>query len=155
MSAQTTYQRDIDARIHGSLNDLNDNELQSNNAEAAIAIGIAVSRGTNEDDVVPAVDAEFIGISIRDLSQEAIIITDVIPYVADDNVSVLRSGRINLTCPTGCTAGDLVLFADGTGVIDSGTAGAGATQIGGATWETTTAAGEVGIVRVPSTVTIA
>lgn len=155
MSAQTSYDRLLDPRIHGSLSDLNDNEVQSGDAEAAIAIGIAVTRGTNENQVVVAGDADFLGISIRDLSKEGVISTGVINYSIGDNVSVLRSGKINLTCPTGCTAGDPVNYNDTTGVIDAGAPAAGETAIGGATWETTTAAGEVGIVRLPDNVTIA
>ncbi len=155
MSAQIAYTRIQDERIHGSLSGLNDNEIESGNAEVAIAVGIAVTRGTLESQVIIAADADFLGVAIRDLSREGAVNTAVLDYAIEDNVSVLRSGRISLTCVTGCSAGDLVKYNDTTGVIDSGAAGGGETLIGGATWETTTAAGEVGIVRFPSNVTIA
>lgn len=155
MSAQDTYEIELDRRIHGSLNDLNDNELQSGNAEAVIAIGIAVARGTLANQVVVAGDADFLGISIRDLSKEGQIDDQTINYEIGDNVSVLRSGRINITCPAGCTAGDPVKYTDADGVLDAGAPAAGETAIGGATWETTTSAGGVGIVRLPDNVTIA
>jgi len=154
MPAQTSYSRLHDARVHGSLNDMNDNEIQSGSAEVAIPIGIAVARGTADDQVVLASAVDFLGVAIRDLSLEGLITTQVISYKIGDIVSVLRSGRINLACPTGCTAGDPVNFVDATGVIDAGTAVAGETQVGGATWETTTAAGDVGIVRFKGEVTL-
>jgi len=155
MSVQTSYSRLMDPRIHGTLNDLNDNEIQSGAAEVAIPVGIAVANGTAEGQVVLASDADFLGIAIRDLRREGVINTGNLDYLVEENVSVLRSGRINLTCPTGCTVGDPVNFVDATGVIDAGAPVAGETAIGGATWETTTAAGEVGIVRLPDSVTIA
>jgi hypothetical protein len=155
MSAQTSYTRIQDERIHGSLSGFNDNEIESGNAEEAIAVGIAVTRGTLAGQLLIAGDADFLGVAIRDLSKEGAANTAVIDYSIEDNVSVLRSGRISLTCATGCTSGDAVNYNDTTGVIDSGAAGGGETAIGGATWETTTAAGAVGIVRFPSNVTIA
>jgi hypothetical protein len=156
MSVQTTYTRLTDARMHGSLSDLNENEIQSAAAEVAIPVGVAVTRGTDpENQVILAADADFLGIAIRDLSREGVINTGLLDYKIGEMVSVLRSGRINLTCATGCTAGDAANYNDTTGVIDSGAAGAGETDIGGAVWETTTAAGEVGVLRLPDTVTIA
>lgn len=155
MSAQTSYTRIQDERIHGSLSGFNDNEIESGNAEVAIAVGIAVTRGSATGQVIIAADADFLGVAIRDLSKEGAANTAVLDYSIEDNVSLLRSGRISLTCPTGCTAGDPVNYVDATGVIDAGAAAGGETAIGGATWETTTAAGEVGIIRLPSNVTIA
>jgi hypothetical protein len=38
-------------------------------------------------------------------------------------------------------------YTDGTGVLDSGAAGASETQLDGATWETTAAAGELAVIR--------
>ena len=154
MSVQLSYSRDMDPRIHGSLNDLNNNEVQSGAAEAAIAVGVAVKNGTAEGQVLTATATDFIGVAIRDISREGVLNTGSLDYIAEENVSVLRSGRINLTCPAGCSVGDLVNYVDATGVIDAGAAAAGETQIGGATWETTTAAGEVGIVRFKGDLTL-
>ena len=155
MSAQLSYTQTQDAAIHGSLSGLNDNEIESGVAEVAIAVGVAVTRGTAAGQVILAADADFLGLAIRDLSREGVINTGVIDYAIEDNVSVLRSGRISLTCVSGCTIGDVVNYNDTTGIVDAGAAAGGETAIGGATWETTTAAGEVGIVRLPSNVTIA
>lgn len=155
MAVQTSYDRLIDPRIHGTLNDLNNNEIQSGAAEVAVAVGVAVANGTAEGQVVLASDADFLGVAIRDLRREGVANTGSLNYLVDENVSVLRSGRINLACPTGCTFGDVVNYNDTTGIIDAGAAAGGETLIGGATWETTTAAGEVGIVRLPDSVTIA
>ena len=132
MSAQTSYTRIQDERIHGSLSGFNDNEIESGNAEVAIAVGIAVTRGTNERQVIIAADADFLGLAIRDLSKEGAANTAVIDYSIEDNVSVLRSGRISLTCVSGCTAGDVVNYNDTTGIVDAGAPVAGETAIGGA-----------------------
>ena len=155
MSAQTSYTRIQDAAIHGSLSGLNDNEIESGVATETISVGIAVTRGTNAGQVDVAGDADFLGLAIRDLSREGASGTGSLAYADEDNVSVLRSGRIFLTCVSGCTAGDVVNYNDTTGIVDAGAAGGGETLIGGATWETTTAVGEVGTVRLPSNVTIA
>ena len=155
MSVQTSYVRIQDAAIHGSLSGLNDNEIESGVAEEAIAVGIAVTRGASAGQLAIAGDADFLGLAIRDLSREGASGTGSLDYADKDNVSVLRSGRISLTCVSGCTAGDVVNYNDTTGIVDAGSAGAGETLIGGATWETTSAVGEVGIVRLPSNVTIA
>ena len=155
MSAQLTYSRNTDSRIHGSLNDLNDNEIQSGVAEAALPVGIAVKRGTDKEaELLLATATNFLGVAIRDLHREGAINTGSLNYAIGENVSVLRSGRINLTCAAGCTAGDPVNYVDATGVIDAGVAGVGETQIGGAEWETTTVAGQVGIVRFKGEVTL-
>ena len=155
MSAQLTYERLMDPRIHGALNDLNNAEVSSGVAEEALPVGIAVKRGTDkEKQLLKATATDFIGVAIRDLHREGVINTNSLDYKVEENVSVLRRGRINLTCAAGCTAGDPVKYADATGVLDAGTAGVGETQIGGATWETTTAAGEVGIVRFEGEVTL-
>jgi len=155
MSAQTSYDRLMDPRIHGSLNDLNDNEIQSGVAEEALPVGIAVKRGTDkESQLLKATATDFLGVAVRDLHREGVLNTGSLDYKVEENVSVLRSGRINLTCPSGCTAGDPVNYVDATGVIDAGAAAAGETQVGGAEWETTTAAGEVGIVRFKGEVTL-
>ena len=155
MSAQTSYSRLQDERIHGSLADLNNNEIQSGAAEVAIAVGVAVSKGTAAGQVKLAANADFLGIAIRDTSREGVINTGSLAYKIGENVSVLRSGKISLTCPSGCAVGDLANYVDATGVIDAGAAGAGETDIGGATWETTTVAGGVGILRLPNLPTIA
>jgi hypothetical protein len=148
MSAQTSYNRLIDPRIHGSLNDLNNTDVTSGAAEAAIAVGVAVKRGSAEGQVLTADGTTgYIGVAVRDLHREGVINTGSLDYLVNENVSVLRAGYINLTCPSGCTAGDTVKFVNASGIIDSGAAAAGETQIDEATWETTTAAGQVGIVR--------
>ena len=110
MTAQTSYSRTIDPRIHGSLNDLNENEVSSGVAEEALPVGIAVKRGTDkEKQILKATATAFIGVAIRDLHREGVINTGVLDYIIGENVSVLRTGRINLVCPTGCTAGDPVM----------------------------------------------
>ena len=67
---------------------------------------------------------------------------------AVETAGVMRSGYIWAVCPTGCVPGNAVNYADGTGILDSGAAGASETQLDGATWETTASAGELAVIRI-------
>lgn len=138
MSAQTTYDVYKDKRgIHGSLYDLNPSEITSGCAEGDIPFGVAVSRGTNEQQVVAGgADADIIGIMLRDLGKSTLTIGDSATQVDDTEMgSVLRSGYINVKITTGSAtdgaqarvdvttgeiigdsepvAGDVVLLTDG------------------------------------------
>ena len=70
-------------------------------------------------------------------------------------LAIMKSGRIYALCEDGCVPGDDVFFRHTTGTgteigalrTDADTATAD--QITGATWETTTAAGEIGIIQLP------
>ena len=78
-----------------------------------------------------------------------------ITYEDEDAVAIIRDGYIWAVCPTGCVPGDVVNYVDATGVLDSGAAVAGETLIDDAQWETTTAAGQIGLIRINSTSTTA
>ena len=148
MSAQTSYSILTDARFHGSLADLNNNEIDSLKAEGgAIGFGVIVSSGTDDDQgVIGVVAGKIKGITIRDLNREGALSTAAIGYAETDPMSILRTGRISLTIPTGGNKDDQLLVNDTTGIIDVGTAGAGETQLN-AFLEETVAAGVVGLVR--------
>ena len=112
-----------------------------------VGFGIAVSRGTDKEQQIIVGGSEFLGITVRDESQINSS-TNVANYPQESVASVMQVGYIYITCPSGCTAGQTVKYNDTTGVIDQGTASTGETQIANATWESTTTAGEVGVIRI-------
>ena len=115
---------------------------------AGIGFGVAVKRGTNPDkQVVIATSANFLGITIRSLEQEGGE-AGAIRWDVKETAGIMRVGYIWAVCPTGCVPGNAVNYADGTGVLDSGAAGVGETQLNGATWETTAIAGELAVIRI-------
>ena len=149
MSVQTAYSN-IAAAVHGQLYGIGAKDIVSKVVEAAagIGFGIAVSRGTNPDDqIIPGGDATFIGITVRDLAREGAQGTGVVAFADEVIAPVIRKGYIMLECPTGCVPGDVANYVDATGVIDSGVAIAGETDIVGATWESTASAGGIALLR--------
>jgi hypothetical protein len=149
MSAQTSYDIRQDKAYAGLIYAQAPHDIVSRAVETAggIAFGVAVTRGTDADkQIVPAASADFLGITIRSLEKEGGT-AGAIQWNAKETAGVMRSGYIWAVCPTGCVPGDAVNYADGTGVLDSGAAGAGSTSLDGASWETTAVAGELAVVR--------
>lgn len=109
MSAQINYNAYQDVRgLHGSLYDLNPAELTSGCAEGAVPFGVAVSRGTNEQQILAGgADTDIIGISVRDLGKSSLTIGVTATQIEDTQMgTVLRSGYINVLLSTGsATAG--------------------------------------------------
>jgi len=156
MSAQTSYSRLQAVAYAGMIYALAPRDIASRAAEGDIAFGIAVSRGSDPDtQVVPGGATGFMGISVRALDQEGVANTGAIQYDDEETVAVMRSGYIWAVCPTGCVPGDVVNYVDATGVLDSGAAVAGETSLDNAQWETTTAAGEIGLISLTSQPTTA
>lgn len=150
MSAQTSYEINQDALYAGQIVELGPRDVVSRSVETAAgaAFGLAVSPGTDAArQIVIGGDATFIGVTVRELTREGAANTGAVSYAEKETAAVMRWGYIAVVCPSGCSVGDPVNYVDATGVIDSGAAEAGETLIVGATWETVTAAGEVGIVR--------
>ena len=149
MSAQTSYDIRQGKAYAGLIFAKAPHDIVSRAVETAagIGFGVAVTRGTDPDkQVVPAASADFLGITIRSLEKEGGT-AGAIQWNAKETAGVMRSGYIWAVCPTGCVPGDAVNYADGTGVLDSGAAGAGSTSLDGASWETTAVAGELAVVR--------
>jgi hypothetical protein len=149
MSAQTSYDIRQGKAYAGLIYAQAPHDIVSRSVEtvAGIGFGVAVTRGTDADkQIVPAASADFLGVTIRSLEQEGGE-AGAIQWNAKETAGVMRSGYIWAVCPTGCVPGDAVNYADGTGVLDSGAAGAGATSLDGASWETTAVAGELAVVR--------
>ena len=158
MSAQLSYDINQPVAYAGLVFSPAPKDVVSRSVETAAgaAFGIAVSRGTDKDkEVVIGGATGFLGITVRSLSTEGAINTGAIQYDETETAAVLRSGYIWAVCPTGCVPGNSVNYVDATGVLDSGTAAAGETQLDGATWDTTAAAGELAVIRIESSDTTA
>lgn len=154
MSAQLSYNINQGNAYAGLIYALAPHNIASRSVEpsAGIGFGVAVTRGTDADNQIDfAGSASFLGITIRSLENEGTANTGAINWAENQTAGVMRNGHIWAVCPTGCLPGDLVNYVDGTGVLDSGVAVAGETQLDGATWETTAAAGELSVIRLEST----
>lgn len=150
MSAQTSYTIKQGKAYAGLLYDLAPHNIISRAVEpsAGIDFGVAVTRGTDADKQIDfAGSADFLGITVRSLENEGAANTGDLNYSQYKTAAVLREGYIWVVCPAGCVPGDDVKYTDGTGVLDAGAAGAGETQLDGASWETTAAAGELAVLR--------
>lgn len=129
----------------------------NNDGAAAIDYGIAVARGASGGCKVIAADGDkILGISARNpmkavpgFGQGSAFITQ---YAQNDQTPVLKHGNIFVLAFENVTIDDqaLSITAQGgkIGGVTGGAAGAGRVVIPGATWQTTTAAGSIGIVRI-------
>lgn len=151
MSAQTSYEINQPVAYAGQVYANHAHEIISLLAEGVIAFGVAVGRGTDAArQAVAGLGTGYQGVAIRSLEREGAINTGDITYKDKEAVGVMKTGWIWAVCPAGCTPGQAVKFTDASGVLDQGAPGAGETAISGATWETTTAAGQIGLIRLPS-----
>lgn len=153
MAAQLTYAINQAVAYAGLIFAQHPKDVISMSVEdaAGIDFGVAVSRGTDpERQVLPGGDDTFLGITVRDLGFEGAANTGALKYDQNVTAAVMRNGYIWVVCPTGCNPGDAAKYNDTTGVIDSGAAGAGETDIVGATFETVAAAGELAVLRIKS-----
>jgi len=152
MAAQLSYDLSTPVAYPGLIYAQFPSDVQSFSVEtvAGIPFGVAVSRGTDEErQIILGGNALLLGISIRSLDREGAANTGAIQYNVTETAGVMRSGHIYVVCPTGCMPTVPVKYVIATGVIDSGAPAAGELAIPNATWETHTAAGQIGIVRLP------
>lgn len=156
MSAQTSYSLSQAVAVAGLIYALHPHDIDSRSAESGpIAIGIAVSRGTDKDKQVVKGGTAFFGISARALDQEGAANTGAIAYETGETVPCLRDGYIWAVCADGCVPGNAVNYVNATGAFGAGAAVAGETNLLGATWETTASAGGLAVIRLKSTLTSA
>lgn len=124
-----------------------------NDQATAIDFGVAVARSAADNTCkAPAADGDkIIGISVRHAIRPADSSNNV-TYAQKDAVPVLRDGFVYATAYENATRGDGVISVTAqSGKLSSttgGAAGAGRVAVPGATWETTTTAGSIGIVRI-------
>jgi hypothetical protein len=147
MAVQTSYSINTIRGYAGQVADLQNSEIVSGLVESAsIPFGVAVSRGTDDDQVVKG-STDFLGISVRDLARQGALTTAVVQYLQTENASVIRRGTVYAVAPSGATAGQVVKYNTTTGVLGAGTAGGGEVELQGATWETTVGSGAIGVIR--------
>lgn len=152
MSAQTSYSIKQAVAYAGLVYAQAPHDIVSRDVEtvAGIGFGVAVSRGTDLERQVVAGGTSFTGITIRSLDKEGAANTGSIQWNEKETAGILRDGYIWVVCPSGCNPGDSANYVNATGVIDSGSAGVGETQLDGAQWETVAAAGELAVLRLNS-----
>jgi len=157
MSAQTSYTKNIGKALPGLIYALHPSKIDSRAVETAagIGFGVAVSRGTDKDNQVIVGGTDFFGITVRSLEREGVYGTGLTQYDQKETAGLLREGYIWAICPAGCTPGQPVKYDDTTGVLDQGAAGVGETQLDGAVWDTTAAAGELAVIKLDNTNTTA
>ncbi len=129
------------------------NRDMTNTGAIAIQFGSAVARGAvNYSCKAPTADGDaIIGIAIR----HVVMVADTsgnVAYLQNATVPVLLSGDIYAVPVANVVAGDGVISVTASNGTLSGTtagaAGAGRVAVPGATWETTTTAGQVGMIRI-------
>lgn len=156
MSAQTSYAINQGKAYAGQIYALAPHDIVSRKVESAtIGFAVATSRGTDKESQVVAGGTDFLGITIRSLDKEGAANTGAIQWNQYEAAGIMRNGYIWAVCPTGCVPGDSVNYVNATGVLDSGAAVAGETQLDGATWETVAAAGELAVIRLETSATTA
>lgn len=152
MSAQTSYALNQAIAYAGLVYAQAPKDIISRKVETAagIAFGVVVSRGTDADSqCLLGGTADILGITVRSLDREADDAAGAIEYAELETAAIMREGYIWAVCPTGCVPGDLVNFVEATGVLDSGApAGTGETGLDDCYWDSTAAAGALGIIRV-------
>ncbi len=124
-----------------------------NDQAIPIDFGVAVARSAANDTCkAPVADADkIIGISVRHAIRPADTGNNV-RYTEKDAVPVLRAGFVYAVAFENATRGDGVISVTAQngklGSTTGGDAGAGRVAVPGAVWDTTTAAGQIGIVRI-------
>ena len=154
MTAQTSYAINTGIAYAGLIYGLAPTDIVSKSVEtiAGIDFGIAVSRGTNLERQIVVGGTDFVGITVRSLEHEGDFGTGNINWRENQTAGVLREGYIYAVCADGCNPGDLVRYDNVTGLFNSGDAVVGETQIG-ATWDTITSSGDLGVIRLESSIT--
>lgn len=154
MSVQTAYTNEHIPGFVGQYGDLETSNILSRSAEVVLDFGLAVVRGTADDQckLATATGGSFLGITGRTIAGTADTAGDR-KYQVGESVNILDLGTIYAICEDGCTQGDPVYFRHtaGTGSVigalrtDADTATAD--LIPNAVWDTTVAAGEIGLVK--------
>lgn len=139
----------------GQIVDTNPTTIETliNDQATAIDFGVAVARSAANDTCkAPAADGDkIVGISVRHAIRPADSSNNV-TYAQKDAVPVLRDGFVYAVAYENAARGDGVISVTAQngklGSTTGGAAGLGRVAVPGATWETTTTAGQIGIVRI-------
>lgn len=160
MPVQSTYKEELDAAFEGQKRDLSLTNIISRKAEATdIAFGRAVVRGTADDQALlpSSIEDQFIGVTVETTawSENA----DALHLYSEyREANIINYGELWIYTETAVVPGDPVFyrFAAETAPLDivgrfrNDSSGGNALKIEGATFETTTAAGELAVVKLTS-----
>lgn len=141
---QSTYSENIPKGYPGQIADLTDYEVDTRICETAagIGFGLACAQGSaDKGATLGGAIGVFVGCSVRDPALKA---GNSDKYAENDLMGVLRRGDVYVTAGAEVSPGDDVHYNSTTGAF-SNTGGSG--PIKGARWMTSTASGEVGVVR--------
>jgi hypothetical protein len=139
----------------GQVIDLNTHSIFNYRNESATAIdfGLFVARGAAADTCKPvgAADDEIVGVSVRHSVGVADSSGNVL-YQQNAMVPALEIGRIRVFCENGCSPGDPVFVRyAGNGVKGAARSAIVADEtvaFAAAVWDSTTAAGGLGVIRI-------
>lgn len=106
-----------------------------------IGFGLAVVQGTADHQAKLGAAGVFIGITVKDITLDS---SRSDKYAQYDSMAVLTKGVIAVTAGEDVVAGDVV-YRTSTGTLNK--TSSGNTLIANARWETTTASGAVGLLR--------
>ena len=152
MAVQTAYGANIGAARAGMIADMRVSTLVSYNTEAALAVGVPVSKGTaaGQCKLTAAGATDIIGITVRDRSVAA----GQDAYAQYDSARVMTEGAIwvTVTDAGGVAAGDLVWVKKADGTFSNADAGAGGSLKINGRWETTAANGALAVLSFNTTV---
>lgn len=152
VAIQSSYKQYFDAAYAGNFAHTSTlGDWISKITDTAIPFGYGVSRGTKDNSVAlpSATGFDFIGIVRRTLARSN---SDNIGTAASEAGTfhdIITNGYVYVICEDGCDPGDDVYLRHTTdpGVFRTDADTDEADKITGATWETTTAAGELGIIK--------
>lgn len=156
VAIQSTYSQYLTAALPGNFaTTTNLDDWVSKITDTVISFGFGVTRGAKDNSVkLPAATGfEFMGIVRRNLNVENSDNVETAASVAGKFSEIITNGYVFVICEDGCSPGDDVYLRHTVnGALDPGgfrtdADTANADQITSATWETTTAAGEVGIIK--------
>ena len=143
MAVQTTYDDRHAIGYEGQLADMGHRDIITKLAETNdTGFGLAVIQGTGDDQAKIGAAGEFVGITCRDVTLPA---DNLDKYKTGENMSIMRQGVMFVTAVDAVVPGDAV-YRSATGALSK--TAAGNTLIDGATWRTTTAAGDIGKIRI-------
>lgn len=155
MTVQTTYSRDHAALYKGQVQDANDAAIFSDVSEGTILPGEACIEGASHGTVIKAnATGTFRGVAVRSLDMQANA-SGVIQYNDEQEVALLRRGRIGVEVAETVVAGDPVCFIHtgaGAGNFRNDVDGGNADLIVGAEFITSTAIGGIATINIPSAV---
>jgi hypothetical protein len=157
---QDTYKQYFDAAMPGNFAHTSTlDDWISKMTDTAITFGLGVVRGAKDRSVkVPsATGQDFIGIVRRTLARSNADNVEDGASEVDTFHDIITNGYVHVVCEDGCSPGDDVFLRHTVNAAltpgsfrtdgDAIEATDSADQITSATWETTTAAGEIGIVK--------